>query len=403
MKNRSILIDPPHSEHEMLSSFREHLHTRGYAEVIVRRYERFVRRVARWLRQRDRRLLDLDVSEVPRLLGRILRGRRMSTVSQCRCPLERWFEFRGQNPRHAGDRRPPWQQWCDAYRSFLTDHRGLQSDSVDDNLREARLLLEALFGRHAARWEAIKVPRVWRYCERCAHGAKPGYINKRLFAVRRFLQFVHARDGCPAELSHAVPHVASFVVASLPPAALTDVERQQLLRSFPVGAPGGRRDLAMCRCMLDLGMRSVEVARLRQSDVDWSRRRLTVPAVKRGRERHMPVPGDLAAALRDYFEHDRPRCASDSFFVRTHTRIGQPITAVAVQAAMVRAYHRAGLPRAWHGSHRLRHTFATRLFARGATLKEIADLLGHRRLDSANLYTRVDLNLLRRVAWPWPV
>jgi site-specific recombinase XerD len=54
------------------------------------------------------------------------------------------------------------------------------------------------------------------------------------------------------------------------------------------------------------------------------------------------------------------------------------------------------------GDPRLRHTFASRLHQRGVDMKPIADLLGHRRLDSTNLYTQVNLEALRQLARPWP-
>ena len=54
------------------------------------------------------------------------------------------------------------------------------------------------------------------------------------------------------------------------------------------------------------------------------------------------------------------------------------------------------------GPHVLRHTLATRLVQRGATLKEIADVLRHRSLDTTALYAKVDLPALSRVAMPWP-
>ena len=57
---------------------------------------------------------------------------------------------------------------------------------------------------------------------------------------------------------------------------------------------------------------------------------------------------------------------------------------------------------AWTGTHVLRHTAATRLHRRGASLKEVADLLGHRSLDTTAIYTKVDLPALAAVALPWP-
>jgi integrase len=158
----------------------------------------------------------------------------------------------------------------------------------------------------------------------------------------------------------------------------------------------------MALCMLDVGLRSAEVALLRLEDVDLNRKRLAVPPIKGGDGRELPLPRRLAVAIREYFAY-RPPSSSDRLFLRPSSLVGQPLSALTVQSAMSRAYRRAGLPRAWHGSHRLRHTFASRLFASGASLKEIADMLGHRRLDSANRYTGVQLASLRNVALPWPI
>jgi site-specific recombinase XerD len=54
------------------------------------------------------------------------------------------------------------------------------------------------------------------------------------------------------------------------------------------------------------------------------------------------------------------------------------------------------------GTHVLRHTAATRLLQHGASLKEIADVLGHRSLDTTTIYAKVDLPGLIDVALPWP-
>ena len=54
------------------------------------------------------------------------------------------------------------------------------------------------------------------------------------------------------------------------------------------------------------------------------------------------------------------------------------------------------------GAHVLRHTAATRLFQRGVPLKTVADLLGHQSIDTTQIYTKVDVPSLAKVALPWP-
>jgi len=63
---------------------------------------------------------------------------------------------------------------------------------------------------------------------------------------------------------------------------------------------------------------------------------------------------------------------------------------------------RAGIDTPFKGAHVLRHTLATEMLGRGASLREIGQVLRHRRLDTTRIYAKVDLLTLRSVALPWP-
>ncbi|MBS3800826.1 MAG: tyrosine-type recombinase/integrase, partial [Thioalkalivibrio sp.] len=56
----------------------------------------------------------------------------------------------------------------------------------------------------------------------------------------------------------------------------------------------------------------------------------------------------------------------------------------------------------WSGTHVLRHTAARRMLKGGCSLKEIADVLRHRSLDTTAIYAKVDLPHLAQVVLPWP-
>jgi site-specific recombinase XerD len=96
----------------------------------------------------------------------------------------------------------------------------------------------------------------------------------------------------------------------------------------------------------------------------------------------------VLAALRNYFKNGRPKDKGfDHLFLRHPNRCGHPLSSGALKQMVQRAYRRCRFPKSWSGTHRLRHTFATRLHRSGADLKPIADLLGHRKLDSTTIYT----------------
>ena len=66
------------------------------------------------------------------------------------------------------------------------------------------------------------------------------------------------------------------------------------------------------------------------------------------------------------------------------------------------AFARADIDCPSYGSHVLRHTAATHMIRAGVTLKEIADVLRHRDLDTTTVYAKVDLVHLAEIAQPWP-
>jgi site-specific recombinase XerD len=74
----------------------------------------------------------------------------------------------------------------------------------------------------------------------------------------------------------------------------------------------------------------------------------------------------------------------------------------AISTLVRRALAHAGLDPAHKGAHLLRHTVATQMLRQGASLAEIGELLRHRSQQTTMIYAKVDLDLLRPLALPWP-
>ncbi len=51
-----------------------------------------------------------------------------------------------------------------------------------------------------------------------------------------------------------------------------------------------------------------------------------------------------------------------------------------------------------HGPHSYRHSCATRLVNEGHSLKEVADVLGHVKIDTTAIYAKVNFSRLREVS-----
>ena len=135
---------------------------------------------------------------------------------------------------------------------------------------------------------------------------------------------------------------------------------------------------------------------------DWRHGTLQIVGGKGRRADILPLPVETGRAIVQYLRKASPKCRCGALFTRHTAPVDRPLTAEIVSWAMRCAYARAGLSKPWPGSHALRHSFACRLLNAGASLKEIADVLRHRSLNSTTIYTKVDRKRLTAVAVPWP-
>ena len=135
--------------------------------------------------------------------------------------------------------------------------------------------------------------------------------------------------------------------------------------------------------------------------VIWREGTITITGSKARQSKNLPLPEQTGAAIVMYLKEARPAVSDRQLFVRHRAPWNKPITVLAIKNAMSRAFRRSRLQQ-FGGTHILRHTLATRLQRSGVSLKEIADVLRHKSLDTTSIYARVDLVALRKVAQPWP-
>ena len=234
------------------------------------------------------------------------------------------------------------------------------------------------------------------------HGYRPGSAQVVASAIRSYLRFRAVRHADPVEaLIAAIPSAAQWRLSSLPD-YLEPAEITKLLSAFDLEQPQSLRDYAIIRCLVDLGLRSCEVAALRLDDIDWMNGTLAICAGKAHRTDLLPLPTITGKAIAEYLHKARPKRDSRAIFVRHCAPLQLPVNASVVRSVVRRAAARSGLSGRLHGPHMLRHSAATRMLQGGATLKEIADILRHRSLDTTAIYAKVDIARLRSIAQPWP-
>jgi site-specific recombinase XerD len=227
----------------------------------------------------------------------------------------------------------------------------------------------------------------------------PASASSLAGALRAYLRFLSLGG---VGVDHLLPVIASpahWRLATLPQ-TLSPSEVTRLLDAFPPELPSHLRGYAMVRCLVDLGLREREVVSLELDDIDWEAGTLCIRKSKSLRVDVLPLPQTTGRAIAAYLRSERPTTVNRHVFVRHVAPVDEPISPDVVRNTVRLAYRRCGLP--YTRVHILRHTLASRLLETGGTLKEVADMLRHRDLDTSMIYAKVDIGRLAAVAMPWP-
>ena len=294
----------------------------------------------------------------------------------------------------------PADKELNRYDEYMDHVRGLAPKTRSMSLRVVGRLLTSLFGDGPVKIAAIKPDHVRRFfAEQAKLYSKPANAGTVVASLRGYFRFRASRGDAVHGLVGVLSYPANWRQSSLPK-TLTAEEVEQLVGAL--GQPGRsmRRADAIVRCALDLGLRSGEVAQIGLDDIDWRAGTITLRHTKGRREDVLPLPAATGKAIAAYLKHERPKTDSRAVFVRHNAPRGWPVGPDLVRKSIRQAYARAGLP--YTRSHLLRHTMANRLLAGGSSLKEVADVLRHRSLNTTMIYAKLDSRKLIEVALPWP-
>jgi site-specific recombinase XerD len=109
----------------------------------------------------------------------------------------------------------------------------------------------------------------------------------------------------------------------------------------------------------------------------------------------MSVP--VGEAILRYLRQARPRCSHRALFLTIQAPF-RPLSGPSITTMVRMRLTKQGVQLNRRGAHCLRHACASQLLGAGFTLKQIADHLGHRSMDTTRIYTKIDLHGLRQVA-----
>jgi integrase/recombinase XerD len=387
----------------VLAGFLGYLDDRGHRRNTIHQYLRAAELFLRYLRRCRQVIASIDEVAV-----RSFAFHRRSTPRTGRSThaalrhLLRYLRETGAANVPSESTKPALERLISEYDSHLDRVSGLAPATRLYRRRYARLFAQFVFGSERMDWRTLRSEQIHDFIAQFGTKGRTAAAQVAAVSLRSFLRWLLFLGRVKACVVASVPNFRRWRLASLQ-MVLSDGQLKSFLESFDRTHPTGSRDYAMALCMADLGMRVSEVADLRIDQVDAERGVLHLSAGKSRRERLLPMPDRVRQAVTAYICRGRPETTEPYLFVRHRLPIGAAVTRELVRGVMRRGYARVPGCDRLTGTHVLRHTAATRLQRAGADLKQVADILGHRSLDTTAIYTKLDLRQLAEVALSWPV
>ena len=380
----TVRMSGPLTRH--VEGFAAELRSLGYTELSLANLLRLLADFSRWLEGAGLALKDIDPAILKRFLSKRRRTHTHFVSERAIQPLMDYLrgvglvkKIEAAKPRRSG--------LLVAYERYLVEDRAVGAGHRALCLAVADEFLD----RGSRDVKALTAADVTHFV-----GSDKTNLSGRLTGLRSILRFLFVTERVGTNLLYAVPRSPRWKQRSLPrplepdqlAAALSTCDRRSLV---------GRRNYAVLLMMARLGLRAVEVAVLGLEDVDWQVGEIVVHGKGRVRSR-LPLPVDVGKAVADYLQRAKRHVTARSVFVGCRAPYSS-LTSGGVIGIATTALRAAGIA---GGAHRLRHTAATQMLRKGASLTEIAQVLRHRHVNTTAIYAKVDHDRLRELVRAWP-
>ena len=217
-------------------------------------------------------------------------------------------------------------------------------------------------------------------------GYAKGTVARRLASMRSFFKFVMREGGIDSNPAKPLRNPRGERKL---PHFLTGDEIKRLLEAPPKDEPSGLRDRAILETMYSAGLRVSEAVGLNDDDLDWDQRLLHV--FGKGKKERLAPLGSYAIRALEAWLAVRELAADaevDGMTPVFVNRFGHRLTTRSVGRMLEKYIKESGLD-GRTSPHTLRHSFATHLLDRGADIRSVQELLGHKSLTTTQIYTHV--------------
>ncbi len=407
MKTSSNQTHTPAKLPAVASAFAEFIAGQGYSAEFIQKYDDSAHAFCQYLERERLGVCDLDDPTATQIISGCIAKVRSGDRTHAKYRLERFRDYLIENAGAPG-RDPssldtsPRARLRREYEAYLHEERGLADSTIYHCMRYYDLFVTHMFGSALGDLDKIGPDDVVTFIlERRKAGAAPR--DKTIPAhLRNLFVFLFWSGRTKRNLGRSIPPSRQPKPTAIP-RYLPPEDIQRLIEAARVTPNTGRRNYAMLLLLSRLGLRSPEVVAVQLNDIDWRRGEILIRGKRQLHDR-MPLPDEVGRAIVDYIQNER-RGSDRALFVLSRAPYSRFKDGQIVNLILKDVYDATGIapPQSYIGSHILRHSLATDLLRKGASLEEIGDVLRHRSQMTTTIYAQHDVEALRGLAQPWPV
>jgi integrase/recombinase XerD len=384
-----------------LSTFTSLLSEQGYTKFSIKVKIRFVAKLSRWLDQQHLGVNDLKLE----LFDHFIKYRgttdpiRRGDLATLKLLLQHVTEKGVIQFSALRIDKNPFLQIEDGFAQYLSHERGLSSETLTTYIPLVRCFLSNCFKADTVRLEKLCPKDITAFILSYTQSVKRSTAKLMVTSLRAFFRYLRFRGQIATDLAAFVPAISDWRLTGLPK-SLEPEQIECLLKSCDQNTKVGQRDFTILLLLARLGLRAGEIVKMTLDDINWDVGELIIRG-KGPRKDKLPIPYDVGEALAAYLQHGRPDCPTRCVFIRARAPYQCFSSSVAICNIVQRALLRAKINSSHKGAHLLRHSLATNMLRKGASLTEIGQILRHQLPNTTEIYTKVDIVSLRSLAQPW--
>ena len=290
----------------------------------------------------------------------------------------------------------PLKDYVMEYLHWLKDGKGYSQNTVDGRYSMLKTMMTAM---SPASMGSITPQMLDAFLQK--RGTEDGCCRRTISGtcsvLRDFFRYGQMKGWNTPSLVLSLKAPRTYKNEDVPSFVPWDVVRK-ILDERKDGVGTAVRDYAVLLLLSVYGMRCSEVTGMKLKDIDWRKEQIYLRRAKGCKPQMMPLLPIVGDAIVRYIREVRYNESKSEYLFVCIRAPHDKLSNAAVYRMVSEALKRHGVRLRHYGPHSLRHGRATQLINTGYSLKEIADILGHMRLDTTTIYAKVNMATLRDVA-----